>query len=75
MSTKNRKQDTKPQESKTEEDIKTKELSIYEYSSYNAALPIELIQGESEEFLQILLKTKSATITTFYKNGTNESKV
>lgn len=75
LSTKNKKQDTKPQESKTEEDIKIKELSISESSSYDAALPIELIPSNSEEFLQILLKTKSATITTFYKNGTNESKV
>ena len=75
LSTKNKKQDTKPQESKTEEDIKIKELSISESSSYDAALPIELIPSNSEEFLQILLKTKSAKITTFYKNGTNESKV
>ncbi len=75
MSTKNKKQDTKRQESKTEEDIKIKELSISESSSYDAALPIELIPCNSEEFLQILLKTKSATITAFYKNGTNESKI
>ena len=75
LSAKNKKKDTKPQESKTEEDIKIKELSISESSSYDTALPIELIPSNSEEFLQILLKTKSATITTFYKNGTNESKV
>jgi hypothetical protein len=75
LSTKNKKQDTKSQERKTEEAEKIKELSISESSSFDAALPIELIPSNSEDFLQILLKTKSATITTFYKNGTNESKV
>ena len=40
----------------------------------DSILPFELIPNNNEVFLETLLKTKSATITTFYKNGTKESK-
>ena len=46
-----------------------------EPKNYDAILPIELIPNNNEVFLSTLLKTKSATITTFYKNGTKESKI
>lgn len=46
-----------------------------EPKNYDAILPIELIPNDNEVFLKILLKTKSATINTFYKNGTKESKI
>ena len=38
-------------------------------------LPIILNPNDNEVFLETLLKTKTATITTFYKNGTKESKI
>ena len=44
-------------------------------SEIDSVLPIELIPNNNEVFLETLLKTKSATITTFYKNGTKESKI
>lgn len=56
-------------EKEAEQPIKT---NIYEIDS---VLPIELIPNNNEVFLSTLLKTKRATITTFYKNGTNESKI
>lgn len=43
-------------------------------SELDSILPIELIPNDNQEFLSALLKTKTATITTFYKNGTKESK-
>lgn len=44
-------------------------------SGMDSVSPIELIPYNNEVFLITLLKTKSATITTFYKNGTKESKI
>jgi hypothetical protein len=44
-------------------------------SEKDFVLPIELIPNNNEVFLSTLLKTKIATITTFYKNGTKESKI
>ena len=44
-------------------------------SEKDSVLPIELIPNNNEDFLEILLKTKTATITTIYKNGTKESKI
>ena len=44
-------------------------------SEKETILPIELNPNNNEVFLETLLKTKSATITTFYKNGTKESKI
>lgn len=44
-------------------------------SKKETILPIELNPNNNEVFLETLLKTKSATITTFYKNGTKESKI
>jgi hypothetical protein len=44
-------------------------------SEKETILPIELNPNNNEVFLEILLKTKSATISTFYKNGTKESKI
>jgi hypothetical protein len=41
----------------------------------DSVLPIELIPNNNEVFLKTLLKTKRATITTFFKNGTKESKI
>jgi len=41
----------------------------------DSVLPIELIPNNNEVFLNTLLKTKRATITTFFKNGTKESKI
>ena len=43
-------------------------------SEIDSTLPIELIPNNNEVFLETLLKTKTATITTFYKNSTKESK-
>ena len=43
-------------------------------SEIDSILPIELIPNDNQEFLTALLKTKTATITTFYKNSTKESK-
>ena len=43
-------------------------------SEIDSILPIELIPNDNQEFLTALLNTKTATITTFYKNGTKESK-
>jgi hypothetical protein len=48
---------------------------INEPKNYDIILPIELNPNNNEVFLETLLKTKSATITTFYKNGTKESKI
>ena len=48
---------------------------INEPKNYDTILPIELNPNNNEVFLETLLKTKSATITTFYKNGTKESKI
>ena len=44
-------------------------------SEIDSVLPIELIPNNNEVFLKKILKTKSANITTFYKNGTKESKI
>lgn len=44
-------------------------------SEKETILPIELNPNNNEVFLETLLKTKSAIITTFYKNGTKESKI
>jgi len=44
-------------------------------SEIDSVLPIELIPNKNEVFLKTLLKTKRATITTFFKNGTKESKI
>ena len=44
-------------------------------SEIDSVLPIELIPNNNEVFLETLLKTKTATITTFYENGTKESKI
>jgi len=44
-------------------------------SEKETILPIELNPNNNEVFLETLLKTKSATITTFYKNGTKKSKI
>jgi hypothetical protein len=74
-SIKNRKRDVIPKQSKTEEDNKIKESPISESSFYSASLPIELIPNDSEDFLQILLKTKEAEIITYYQNGTKDSKI
>ena len=74
-SIKNRKRDIIPKESKTGDDKKIKESPIYESSFYSASLPIELIPNDSEDFLQILLKTKEAEIITYYQNGTKDSKI
>lgn len=58
-----------------------KELSFYnevlnrDPSASNAILPIELIPSDNEVFLETLLKTKKATISTFYKNGIQEDKI
>jgi hypothetical protein len=41
----------------------------------DSVLPIELIPNNNQVFLSTLLKTKRATITTFFKNGTKESKI
>jgi hypothetical protein len=43
-------------------------------SEIDSILPIELIPNDNQEFLTALLNTKTATITTFYKNSTKESK-
>ena len=75
LSTKNRKRDVIPKQSKTEEDNKIKESPIYESSFYSASLPIELIPNDSEDFLKLLLKTKEAEIITYYQNGTKDSKI
>lgn len=74
LSKKNRSRNIITKESKTEEDKKIKESPISESSSYGASLPIELIPNDSENFLQILLKTKEAEIITYYQNGTKDSK-
>ena len=52
-----------------------KEVTISETSHSNAILPIELIPNNNEVFLETLLKTKKATISTFYKNGKQENKI
>ena len=44
-------------------------------SEIDSILPIELIPNDNQLFLSVLLKTKKATITTFYKNGTKKSKI
>lgn len=44
-------------------------------SEIDSVLPIELIPNNNEAFLETLLKNKSATITTFYKNGKKEAKI
>lgn len=75
LSTKNRKRDVIPKQSKTEDDNKIKESPIYESSFYSASLPIELIPNDSEDFLKLLLKTKEAEIITYYQNGTKDSKI
>ncbi|WP_396165974.1 hypothetical protein [Flavobacterium sp.] len=41
----------------------------------DVVLPIELIPNNNEVFLNTLLKTKRAIITTFYKNGDKDSKI
>ena len=41
----------------------------------NIVLPIELIPNDNDEFLKILLKTEKANITTYYQNGTKDSKI
>jgi hypothetical protein len=51
------------------------EDSNQEPSASNTILQIELIPSNNHVFIEALLKTKSATITTFYKNGTNDSKI
>ena len=43
-------------------------------SKIDSILLIELIPNDNQEFLTALLNTKTATITTFYKNSTKESK-
>ena len=43
-------------------------------SEIDSTLPIELIPNNNDVFLETLLKTKSATITTFYKNSKKKSK-
>jgi hypothetical protein len=55
-------------EKETEEPIKSSVLQK------EFVLPIELIPNNIEVFLETLLKTKKATITTFYKNGKQEDK-
>ena len=45
------------------------------FSEKDSILPIELNPNNNEFFLETLLKTKSATIITFYKNGTKKSKI
>jgi hypothetical protein len=44
-------------------------------SEIESILPIELIPNDSQEFLSALLKTKTATITTFFKDGKQKSKI
>jgi hypothetical protein len=44
-------------------------------SEIDSVLPIELIPNNNEVFLETLLKMKSATINTFYINGTKGSKI
>lgn len=51
------------------------EVSNHKSSYSNSILPIELIPNDSEDFLQILLKTKEAEIITYYQNGTKDSKI
>ena len=51
------------------------EVSNHESSYTNTILPIELIPNNNEVFLETLLKTKTATITTFYKNGKQGDKI
>lgn len=75
LSTKNRKREVIPKQSNNEEDKKIKESSISESTFYSASLPIELIPNDSEDFLQLLLKTKEAEIITYYQNGTKDSKI
>jgi len=75
LSTKNRKLNIIRKENKTEEDKKIKESLISDSSFYSALLPIELIPNDSEDFLQILLKTKEAEIITYYQNGKKDSKI
>lgn len=51
------------------------EVSNHESSYSNIILPIELIPNNNEVFLETLLKTKRAIITTFYKNGTKKTEI
>ena len=51
------------------------EDSNQEPSVSNTILQIELIPSDNDVFIETLLKTKRATITTFYKNGTKDSKI
>ena len=51
------------------------ELTKTYTAEIDSVLPIELIPNNNEVFLKKILKTKSANITTFYKNGTKESKI
>ena len=51
------------------------ELTKTYTAEIDSVLPIELIPNNNEVFLSTLLKTKRATITTFYKNGTKEFKI
>lgn len=44
-------------------------------SEKETILPIELNPNNNKVFLETLLKTKSAIITTFYKNGVRKSKI
>jgi len=50
-----------------------KEPRIIDYS--NGILPIELNPSSESDFKRRLLLTKTAYITTFYKNGTSKQKV
>jgi transcription elongation GreA/GreB family factor len=74
-SIKNRKRDVFQRKVKLKKIKKIKESPISESSFYSASLPIELIPNDSEDFLQILLKTKEAEIITYYQNGTKDSKI
>lgn len=51
------------------------EVLNHKPTSSNTILPIELIPNNNEVFLETLLKTKKATISTFYKNGKQENKI
>ncbi|PIV17100.1 MAG: hypothetical protein COS42_06560, partial [Flavobacteriales bacterium CG03_land_8_20_14_0_80_35_15] len=50
-----------------------KEPRIIDYS--NGILPIELKPSSESDFKRRLLLTKTAYITTFYKNGTSKQKI
>lgn len=51
------------------------EVLNHDPSAFNTILPIELIPSDNEVFLETLLKTKKAKISTFYKNGIQENKI